>query len=95
MLDRDHAPGGEALAVANAVHLVNNGHFGVAAKEEIGVQGMGRPPGGVDGPAGSDQGLTDHLPAEDALPADLRRAAAKQIYLELFEVEDAQEVLDR
>jgi hypothetical protein len=55
---------------------------------------MGRPADYVDGPAGCDQRLADHLPAEDALPAHLRRAAAKQIELKPLEVEDGEEVLD-
>ena len=38
--------------------------------------------------AGSNQSLTDHLAAEHALPAHLRRAAAKQVQLERLEIED-------
>ena len=48
----------------------------------------------LDGPAGRDEGLADHLAAEDPLPADLRAAAAIQVVLELFEVEDGQEIVD-
>ena len=44
--------------------------------------------------AGRDQSLTDHLPAEHALPSDLRRAPAKQVHFERFEVEDFEEFLD-
>ena len=43
---------------------------------------------------GGDQRLADHLAAEHALPADLRAAAAKQVLLELFEVEDGEQVGD-
>ena len=42
VLDRDHAPGGEALAVADAVDLVDDRHLGIAGQQEIGVQGMRR-----------------------------------------------------
>ena len=94
VLDRHHAAGGEALAVADAVDLVDDRHFGIAAEQEIGVQRMRRPAGDVDGAAGGDQRLPDHLSAEYALPADLRRAAAKQVQLELLEVEDVEQVVD-
>ena len=40
------------------------------------------------------QRLRDHLSAEDALPADLRAAAAVEIALELFEIENFQEIGD-
>ena len=86
------APRGETLAVADAVDVVDDRHFRIAAQQEIGVQRMGRPV--IDGAAGRDQRLTDHLAAEDALPADLRAAAAKEILLQRFEVEDVEEILD-
>ena len=54
---------------------------------------MRRPAGDVDGAAGRDQRLPDHLSAKHALPAGLRRAAAEQVQLELFEVEDGEEVI--
>jgi hypothetical protein len=41
----------------------------------------------VDGAAGRDQRLADHLAAEHALPARLRAAPAKQVYLERLEIE--------
>ncbi len=46
----------------------------------------------LDGAAGSDHRLPDHLAAEHPLPARLRAVAAEQIHLELFEVEDRNEV---
>ena len=55
---------------------------------------MRRPAGDVDRAAGRHQRLADHLAAEHALPADLRRAAAEQVDLELLEVEDVQQVLN-
>ena len=94
VLDRDHAAGGEALAVADAVDVVDDRHLGIAGEQEIGVQRMRRPAAHVDGAAGGDQRLADHLPAEHALPADLRRAAAEQVHLELLEIEDGEQVLD-
>ena len=82
---RDHAPGGEALAVADAVDLVDDRHLRIAREEEIGVQRMGSR--ALDRAGGRDQRLADHLAAEHALPADLRAAAAKQVHLERLEIE--------
>ena len=93
VLDRDHAPRGEALAVADAVDVVDDRHLRIAGQQEIGVQRMRRP--ALDGAGGGDQRLADHLAAEHALPADLRAAAAEQVHLELFEIEDGQQVLRR
>ena len=56
---------------------------------------MRRPAVGIDRAAGGDQRLPDHLPAIDALPARLRRAAAEQVHFELFEIEGDEQVLDR
>ena len=55
---------------------------------------MRRPFLDVDGAAGRDQRLADHLAAEHPLPGHLRRAPAEQVHLELFEVEDVEEGLD-
>src|ERR1700688_4574232 len=53
MLDRLDVARGEALAVADAVDLVDDRHFGIAAEQEIGVQRMRRPRRDVlDGAAG-------------------------------------------
>src|SRR5262249_16384979 len=51
VLDRDHAPGGEALAVADAVDLVDDRHLGIAGEQEIGVQRVWRPPRALPRPA--------------------------------------------
>ena len=65
------------------------GTFGIAAEQEVGVQRMRWPRRYVlDGPASRDQCLTDDLPAKHPLPARLRRPAAKQIHLELLEIEN-------
>ena len=78
-LDRHDAAGGEALAVADAVHLVDDRHLGIARQQEIGVHRVRRP--AVDRARGGNQGLPDHLAvasAEDRAVrgADLRRAVA-------------------
>ncbi len=36
----------------------------------------------------------DHLAAEHALPAGLRRAAAEQVHVERLEVENGEQILD-
>jgi hypothetical protein len=48
----------------------------------------------VHGPAGCDERLADHLAAEHALPANLRTAAAKQVVLKLFEIEDGKQIVN-
>jgi hypothetical protein len=55
---------------------------------------MGRPAGGIDGATSRDQRLADHLPTEYALPAHLRRAAAKQVHFQLLEVENVEEIFN-
>src|SRR5262249_43786839 len=92
MLDGDDAPRGEALSVADAVDLVDDRDLGVAAQHEIRVHRMRRP--SLHGAQGGDQRLANHLAAEHPLPARLRRAAAKQVHLELFQIKDGEKVLD-
>ena len=43
---------------------------------------------------GGDQGLSDHLSAEHALPAHIRAVTAKQVHLDLLEIEQVDQVLD-
>ena len=92
VLDREHAARREALAVADAIHLVDDRHSRVAADQEIRMHRMRR--AALDGAAGRDQRLSDHLAAEHALPAVLGAAPAKEIHLELLEVEHIEHGLD-
>jgi hypothetical protein len=94
VLDRDHPAGGEALAVADAVDLVDDRDRGIATEHEIGVQRMRWPAADIDGAACRHQRLADDLPAEHTLAADLGGAAAKQVHLELLEVENAEQILE-
>ena len=48
----------------------------------------------LDRAAGRDQRLADDLSAEHPLPPRLRRAAAKQVQFERFEIEDINQFLD-
>ncbi len=93
VLARGDAAGGEALAVADRVDVVDDRHLGVARQDEIGVHGMRRARG-VDRAHGGDQRLPDHLAAEHALPAGLRRAAAEQVHVERLEIENGEQILD-
>src|SRR5690242_16119783 len=95
MLDCDDAARREAAAVTDAVNLVDDRHFWVAADQKIGVQGMWWPRRDViDSAARRHQRLTKHLAAKHALPAGLRGAAAKQIHFQRLEVEDTDQVLN-
>ena len=89
MLDRDHAPAGEAAAVAAAVHLEHDRHLQVAAAQEVGVQRVHLP--ALDGARGGDQRLAEHLAAEHLRRADVAAVAAEQVVLDPLEVEDLQE----
>jgi hypothetical protein len=90
VLDRHHAPAGEAAAVAAAVHLEDDRHAEVAAAQEVGVQRVHAAP--VHGPGRGDQGLPQHLPAEDLRRADVAALAAEQVVLEGLEVAEFQQV---
>ena len=46
----------------------------------------------LDGAAGRDHRLPDHLAAEHPLPARLRAVAAEQVHLERLDIEDGNEV---
>jgi len=93
VLARGDPAGGKTFAVAHAVDVVDDRHFGVARQQEIGMHGMRRA-AGIDRAHRGDQRLADHLAAEYALPAHLRRAAAKQIQVQVLEIEDAQKLLN-
>ena len=43
---------------------------------------------------GGDQRLGDHQPAKNSLPAHLRAAAAKQVLLDLLQIEDVEKIGD-
>ena len=93
VLARGHASCGEALAVAEALDVVDDRHLGIAGQQKIRVHGMRRT-AGVDRAHRGNQRLADHLAAIDPLPAGLRRAAAEQVHLERLEVENVEEILD-
>ncbi len=92
MLNGRDAAGGEALAVARAIHLVEDRHRRIARTDEVGVQRVAD--AGVDGAVGGDQRLRDHLAAEDTLHAVVWRLAAKKVHLDPFDVEQGDELGD-
>ena len=51
VLDGDHPPGRERSAVADAVHLVEDGHVGVPGAQEVGVERVRRGPRSTVRPA--------------------------------------------
>ena len=85
VLARGNAAGGEALAVADTIDVVDDRDLGVARQQEIGVHGMRRP--ALHRAHRGHQRLPDHLAAEHALPADLRATAAEQVDVQFFEIE--------
>src|SRR5262249_32754502 len=90
VLDRGDAPRGVALAVAQALNLVDDRNLWIARQDEIAMDGIGQP--SLPGAAGRDHRLSDHLTAEYPLPARLRAVAAEQIHLERLEIEDGDQV---
>jgi len=91
VLDRRHASGREGAAVAGAVHVVKDGNRRIAGSEKIRVERVRDT--FIDCPARGHQGLGENLTAEDALPA-LCAAAPKDVHLELFEVEQRNQVIE-
>ncbi len=90
VLDGLDAPRREAAAVTDALHLVDDRMRRIAGEQKVTMQRMRRP-GLVHRPPGRDQGLAQHLPAVDPLPADLGAHAAKKVLLERLEIEDLQQ----
>jgi hypothetical protein len=91
-LDRHHAPGREALAVADAVHLVEDRDLRVARAQEVRVQRVYDVV--LDGAAGRDQRLPRDLAAEHALAVLLRAAPAEDVHLQLLEVEEVDQAVE-
>ena len=84
---------GEALAVADPVHLVDDGRRHIARRQEVGVQRVRHP--ALDRGRGGHQRLADHLTAEDAATAQVGGLTAEEIHLEHFELQLLDESLER
>ena len=85
VLDGDDPPRGEGAAILGPIDLEEDRRLRVSGTQEVGVEGMGE--ARFLGSPGGDQRLPQHLAAEHALRAHLRAAAAEDVHLELFEIE--------
>src|SRR6188768_2777798 len=85
VLDRDDAAGREALAVADAIDVVEDRHRGVAGAEEVAVQRVDEAVGFVDRSGGGDERLTGDLAAEHALAVLVGRATTEDVDLDRLE----------
>ena len=94
VLDRHHAADGKACAVARSVNFVEDGNPGITGPEEIGVKRVARALV-RHGPHCSDQRLCQHLAAEHALNTLWRRKPAKDVLLDLFQIEERQQPVKR
>ena len=95
VLDGHHAAGGEALAVADSVDLVEDGDGGVARAQEVRVQRVHETVRLVDGPCRRDERLAGDLAAEHPLAVLVGGVAPEDVHLDRFEVEERDEVVER
>jgi hypothetical protein len=93
VLDGDDAARGEGAPVADAVDLEEDGHVGLAGPQEVGVQRVHQPV--LDGAPRRDQRLPGDLPAEDALAFLGGAGPTEDVLLDLLQVEDAQQLVER
>ena len=92
VLDRFHPPRGEAAAVADALHVVDDRLGGIARQQEVAVHGMGDAVLG-NRAHGGDQGLPQHLPAIHPLPTFFRPAASEQVLFERLQVQYREQMI--
>src|SRR5439155_7188703 len=90
MMDRGDTTGRIALAVAQTFDLVDDRDLRIAGQDEIAMDRMRQ--AALDGAACRDHRLPNHLAAEHPLPTRLRTVASEQVHLELFEIEDGNQV---
>jgi predicted esterase len=86
MLNGDNAPGGETLAVTDAIHLENDRVLQIAWSQKIGMQGMYMTVF-RHGTGGTEQGLSQHLTAVHAHPAFIFVRAAIEVFIQCFQLE--------
>ncbi len=93
MLDGDDAAGRERSTVADPFDFVEDRDGRVAGTQEVGMQ---RVDGAVlDRSSGGDERLACHLATEHALALFVGALATEDVLLDLLEVEQADEVVDR
>ena len=93
MLDGHHAAAGEALAVAAAVDVIDDGRGTVAAPQKVSMQRVRHARLGHRGGC-RPQRLAEHLAAKDLRAADVLTLAAEEIDLEGLELEHPQKLSD-
>ena len=86
MLNGHHTTGGETLAVADAVDLVQDRQAGVAGPEKVGVQRVHMAIG-FHCACGSNEGLAGDLAAEHALAVLVGRDSTEEVHLDRFQIE--------
>ena len=93
VLDGHDATRGEALAVADAVDVVEDRGHRIAGTQEVGVQRVNPTVAVIDGPRGRHQRLSGDLSAEDALTVLLGRSSAEDVDLDGLEIQQGDEVV--
>ena len=94
MLDPDDATGDEGPAVAYAVDFVEDRNRRITRTQEVGVQRVHEELG-VDRSRRGDERLAGDLPAEHPLALDVGAPAPEDVLLDLLQVEEPDEVVDR
>ena len=85
MLNGHHPPRGERAAVADPVHLVEDGNGGISRPQEVSMEGVRSTD--VDGAAGGHQRLCGNLTAEHPLAVLVGADPAEDIDLDRLEIE--------
>ncbi len=92
VLDSCNPAGGEAPAIAQSIHLVDDGDSWVSGAQKIRVERMDLPV--LHGSARGDQRLAGDLAAEYSLLLFFRAAPTEEIELQFLEVEDGHEIVE-
>ena len=93
VLDGGDPPGGEASAVPEPVHKVDDGGCEIAGKDEVAVDGVGLPRL-RQGPARRHQRLGQYLATEDPPGADVPIPTPVDVELQYFQVQKGDELVD-
>ena len=92
VLNGDHASSREALAIANAVNFIENGHLGIAGAQKVGVERVHSTL--VDGPSGGHEGLRGNLATEYPLAFFVGLGTTKDVDFNSFEVEEVDKEIE-
>jgi hypothetical protein len=93
MLDRHNPPGCITSTIADSVNFVNDGYLLIPRPEKIAMHGMRATP--LDRLAGGDQGLAEHLPAEQVMPAGIAAFASIKIFIKPLKGEVLQKIREK